>query len=88
MSIRCPTLGELRAQTYVALDAGYIAQAEFDQLFDLVDKCSRQISRFMTYLQRSNVKTSERSNDETTKEKGVGTPERSNVQTFQRANDV
>jgi len=80
--------GELRAQTYVALDAGYIAQAQFDQLFDLVDKCSRQISRFMTYLGRSNVRTLQRSNVENAKEKGVGMPERSNVPTFKRANDV
>ena len=42
--------GELRAQTYVALDAGYLDQKEFDELFDLADKCSRQISRFITYL--------------------------------------
>jgi four helix bundle protein len=43
--------GELRAQTYVALDAGYLDQPTFDELFDLKDKCSRQLSRFMTYLQ-------------------------------------
>lgn len=43
--------GELRAQTYVALDAGYLDQPTFDELFDLTDKCSRQLSRFMTYLQ-------------------------------------
>ena len=44
--------GELRAQTYVALDAGYIDRAQFDHLFDLADKCSRQLSRFMVYLQK------------------------------------
>jgi four helix bundle protein len=42
--------GELRAQSYVALDAEYISQQQFDELFDLADKCSRQISRFMQYL--------------------------------------
>lgn len=42
--------GELRAQGYVALDAGYITQAEFDTIFELCDKCSRQIFRFMQYL--------------------------------------
>ena len=51
--------GELRAQAYVALDAGYLTQAQFAQLFDLAEKASRQISRFMTYLksqqERSNV---------------------------------
>jgi len=43
--------GEVRAQAYIALDRGYISQAQFDQLRDLAEKCSRQISRFMTYLE-------------------------------------
>ena len=52
--------GELRAQAYVALDAGYLNQAQFEQLCDLADKCSRQLSRFISYLQRSNVETFKR----------------------------
>jgi regulator of RNase E activity RraB len=40
------------AQTYVALDAGYIDQFQFEHLLDMADKCSRQISRFMTYLEK------------------------------------
>ncbi|MFQ4135052.1 four helix bundle protein [Nodosilinea sp. PGN35] len=42
--------GEVRAQAYVALDVGYINHEEFKRLWDLADKCSRQISRFMEYL--------------------------------------
>lgn len=42
--------GELRAQLYVVIDIGYLNKDEFAQLFDLCDKCSRQISRFMHYL--------------------------------------
>ena len=42
--------GELRAQLYVALDADYLNQDQFDDLLDRVEKCSRQLSRFMTYL--------------------------------------
>ena len=42
--------GELRSQVYVAMDAGYLNQAEFDQLFEICDKCSRQIYRFTQYL--------------------------------------
>jgi four helix bundle protein len=42
--------GELRAQLYVAMDAAYLNQAEFDEIFDLTDKCSRQLSKFMSYL--------------------------------------
>lgn len=43
--------GELRAQTYVALDAGFINDSEFAKLSDLVDKNSRQISRFISILE-------------------------------------
>ncbi len=43
--------GEVRSQAYIALDRGYITQSQFNQLFDLAEKCSRQISRFMTYLE-------------------------------------
>jgi len=42
--------GELRAQAYVAKDIDYLDQKEFSQLFELCDKCSRQIARFMQYL--------------------------------------
>ncbi|MCL4486499.1 MAG: four helix bundle protein [Chloroflexi bacterium] len=43
--------GEVRAQAYVALDAGYLDQAQFGGLVDRADKASRQISRFMSYLE-------------------------------------
>jgi len=43
--------GELRAQTYVALDQEYIDPQQFATLNDLADKASRQIARFMAYLQ-------------------------------------
>ncbi len=88
--------GELRAQFYVALDAGYVAQEQFLALSDQCEKCSSQISRLMAYLksnaslpkrsndssgrQRSNVSTFKRSNDSS----GV---QRSNVPTFKRSND-
>jgi four helix bundle protein len=42
--------GELRSQAYIALDAGYINQSQFTQLFNLSEKCSRQITGFMAYL--------------------------------------
>lgn len=42
--------GELRAQTYVALDVGYPNPEQFKEIFGLVETCSRQISKFMTYL--------------------------------------
>jgi four helix bundle protein len=42
--------GEVRAQLYVALDAGYLTEDVFAALFDLAEKCSRQLSRFIGYL--------------------------------------
>lgn len=43
--------GEVRCQLYVALDLGYLTQEQFKQIFDLADKSSRQIARFMGYLE-------------------------------------
>ena len=42
--------GELRAQLYVALDAGYLTKDDFDALFDLAEKAAGQLSRFVAYL--------------------------------------
>lgn len=42
--------GEVRSQLYLALDRSYITQAQFDQAYNLTDKVSRQIYRFMEYL--------------------------------------
>jgi four helix bundle protein len=43
--------GELRAQFYVASDAGYLTKEEFTALFALCEKCSGQISGFSSYLE-------------------------------------
>jgi four helix bundle protein len=45
--------GEVRAQLYVALDAGYIEREQFDELFDLASKCSGQLQRFVAHLKSS-----------------------------------
>jgi len=52
--------GELRAQFYVAHDAGYISADQFQSLQDQCAKCSAQISRFMDHLKRSNPPASSR----------------------------
>lgn len=44
--------GEVRAQLYVALDAGYLEQPGFSEVLALAERCSRQLSRLITYLQR------------------------------------
>ena len=46
--------GELRAQAYVAHDAGYLTQEQLKGMQDQCEKCSSQISRLMEYLKRTN----------------------------------
>ena len=43
--------GELRAQFYIAHDAGYLSQEQFHSLRASCEKCSGQISRFTSYLE-------------------------------------
>lgn len=43
--------GEVRCQLYIAIDLQYVTQEEFNQVFDLADKSSRQIARFINYLE-------------------------------------
>ena len=43
--------GEIRAQLYVALDQKYISDEQFNETLVIAEKCSRQISKFMTYLE-------------------------------------
>src|SRR4030043_1813108 len=48
--------GELRSQLYVAKDNSFLGKDDFSQLFELCDKCSRQISRLIQSLaQRPNA---------------------------------
>ncbi|WKZ35658.1 MAG: four helix bundle protein [Anaerolineales bacterium] len=43
--------GEVRCQLYIALDLKYLTQEQFTHVFDLADKSSHQIARFMDYLE-------------------------------------
>ncbi|MBI5933350.1 MAG: four helix bundle protein [Chloroflexi bacterium] len=54
--------GETRSQLYVALDLKYITQEQFDTAFDLADKASRQIRRFIDYLEKNSGNYSIRDN--------------------------
>jgi len=42
--------GELRAQLYVALDALYLTESDFNELRDIAEKVSAQLSRLSAYL--------------------------------------
>jgi four helix bundle protein len=44
--------GELRAQVYVAKDVSNIDEKKFKQLIGLCEKISKQISRFIRYLEQ------------------------------------
>ncbi len=43
--------GELRAQLYIALEQGYITNEEFASVFSLAELCSKQLTRFIQYLE-------------------------------------
>ena len=45
--------GEIKAQLYVALDVGYLNQAEFGALYHLTTETGRLIGGFIKYLSRS-----------------------------------
>lgn len=48
--------GELRSQTYVAVDVGYISEGQARDVFAIAERCSRQISNFMWYLHKNPVR--------------------------------
>lgn len=43
--------GELRAQLYIALEQEYITSDEFKSAFSLAELCSKQLARFIQYLE-------------------------------------
>ncbi len=43
--------GEVRAQLYIARDLDYISEDEFSQAFQLAERASRQLARFIAYLE-------------------------------------
>lgn len=45
--------GEVRSQLYVAIDLKYISQEQFTEGYELADKASRQIRRFIEYLEKN-----------------------------------
>lgn len=43
--------GEVKSQLYVALDAGFLIQPKFDELYQMADEASRLTGGFMRYLE-------------------------------------
>ena len=58
LSIAKGSAAEVRAQLYVAIDAGYLDQNNFNILFELADETGRLIGGLMRYLKRSEHKGS------------------------------
>ena len=50
--------GEVRAQLYVALDAGYIDQQTFSRLSDMATQINRMLAGLMKYLRSAELKGS------------------------------
>jgi len=47
------SLGEVRAQLYIALDAGYLSEKDFRELYELVLETAKRVGGFMRYLGQS-----------------------------------
>lgn len=44
---------EVQSQLYIALDQGYISQAQFNEIYDLAEQCKKLINGFIAYLRSS-----------------------------------
>lgn len=54
--IRClgiakASAGEVRSQPYISRDLNYLTEEQFSNLFQMAEKTSRQLSRFISYLE-------------------------------------
>ena len=50
LTIAKASASEVQSQLYIALDQNYINKKEFEELYDILDHCSRQIANFISYL--------------------------------------
>ena len=55
LSIAKASAGEIQSQLYIALDQGYVSQAEFEQGYDLCKETARLIGGFMSYLRSTPI---------------------------------
>lgn len=56
LAIAKASAGETRSQLYRVADRNYIDKEEFDKHYNKLIKLSKQISSFMTYLKKSDLK--------------------------------
>jgi four helix bundle protein len=50
------SVGEVKAQLYAALDAGFLSQTDFNNLYNLAEETGRLNSGLMRYLKQSDFK--------------------------------
>jgi len=55
LAIAKGSTGEVRSQLYVALDAGYLMQSEFDEIYRLAGETSSLIGGLMRYLKKAEL---------------------------------
>jgi len=48
--------GEVKSQLYTALDAGYLTQREFDEIYAVATSAERLIGGLMRYLKQSTLR--------------------------------
>ena len=56
LSIAKGSVGEVKSQFYVALDAGFIDQVQFTNLYGQADETGKLIGGFRNYLQQSDFR--------------------------------
>ncbi len=58
LSLAKGSTGEIKAQLYVALDAGFLSQEQFEELYALASETGRMIGGFMRYLAEADLQGS------------------------------
>ena len=51
LSLAKASAGEVRSQLYVTRDMNYLSEEQFSSVFQLAEKASRQLARFIAYLE-------------------------------------
>jgi four helix bundle protein len=55
LSISKGSCGEVRSQSYRALDQSYISKEEFEELYNIASSISKMLSGFINYLRKSEI---------------------------------